>query len=209
MRRFPFSDVPAFAIFKTLDTPSKVQHFLNTLPINFEPEGETCRSPLRVLNNGTAHCFEGAALAAAVFWYHGRIPFLLDLETTQKDESHVVAPFREGRYWGAVSKTNHGVLRFRDPVYRNVRELALSYFNEYFLDSGEKTLRKYSKEPLNLVEFEDEWLVADYPLWGIHDELVCAPHIKIAPARILKHLRPADRIEIKAGMLTEWKKKKT
>ena len=164
MRHFPFLNIPEFKIFKKLDSPAKAQDFLNSLPINFEPEGETCFSPLRSLEAGTAHCFEGAALAAAIFWSHGRAPLLLDLETTLKDESHVVALFKEGRYWGAVSKTNHSVLRFRDPVYKSIRELAMSYFNEYFLDSGEKTLRSYSKKPLDLLEFEDDWLIADYPI---------------------------------------------
>lgn len=206
MRLFPFPDLPEFTVFKKLHSPVKVQDFVNSLPINFEPKGDTCRAPLCTLRHGRAHCFEGAVLAAAIFWYHRRPPLLLDLETTHKDESHVVALFREGKYWGAVSKTNHSVLRFRDPVYKNVRELAMSYFNEYFLDSGEKTLRTYSKEPFNLLEFEDDWLTAAHPIWGVHDELVFATHEKIAPERILKHLRGADPIEIKAGTLTEWKK---
>lgn len=180
MRRFPFLDVPEFKIFKKLKSPPRVQDFLNSLSINFEPDGDTCRSPQSTLQHGTAHCFEGAVLAAAIFWYHDRTPLLLDLETTQKDESHVIAPFKEGKYWGAVSKTNHSVLRFRDPVYKTVRELAMSYFHEYFLDSGEKTLRRYSKEPFNLLDFEDDWLTAEYPIWGVHDALVCAPHEKAA-----------------------------
>lgn len=206
MRRFPFPDTPEFKTFRKLDSPAKVQDFLNSLPINFELGDETCRSPLETLRSGTAHCFEGATLAAAIFWYHGRPPLLLDLETMRKDESHVVAPFREGRYWGTVSKTNHGVLRFRDPVYKTIRELVMSYFHEYFLDSGEKTLRRYSKRPLELLDFEDEWLTAEYPIWGVHDELISAPHTQIAPERLLKQLRRADAIEIKAGALTQWKR---
>ncbi len=206
MRQFAFADTPEFKIFKKLDSPAKVQDFLNSLPINFEHGGETCRSPLHTLRNGTAHCFEGAVLAAAIFLYHGRTPLLLDLEATRKDESHVLALFTEGKYWGAVSKTNHSVLRFRDPVYRSVRELAMSYFNEYFLDSGEKTLRSYSSEPLNLLDFEDTWLTVDYPIWGVHDELAYASHQKIAPDPILKRLRRADQIEIEVGKLTEWKR---
>jgi hypothetical protein len=205
MRRFPFSDVPEFRVFKKLDSPAKVQDFLNLLPINFEPGGETCRSPREALRVGTAHCFEGAALAAGIFWYQGRAPLLLDLETTLKDESHVVALFKEGGRWGAVSKTNHSVLRFRDPVYKTIRELVLSYFNEYFLDSGEKTLRSYSKMPLNLLEFEDDWLTASHPIWGVNDELISVSHEKIASDYIFKHLRFADHIEIEAGKLIEWK----
>ena len=204
MRRFPFFQDSEFAIFKKIDSPGKTQDFLNSLSMNFEDDGETCRSPRAVLRNSTAHCFEGATLAAAIFWYHGRAPLLLDLETTSNDESHVVAPFREGAYWGAVSKTNHNVLRFRDPVYESLRELAVSYFHEYFLDTGEKTLRRYSTQALDLTAFEDEWLIAEYPIWGVHDELVSAPHKHILPKRMYAHVRLADDIEIKASTPTEW-----
>ena len=205
MRPFPFSDVSEFQSFKKFNTPAKVQDFLNTLPINFEQDGETCSSPLATLAHGMAHCFEGAVLAAGIFWYHGRPPLLFDLETTDKDEPHVVALFRESGYWGAVSKTNHGVLRFRDPIYKSLRELALSYFHEYFLDSGEKTLCRYSKNPFTLLDFEDDWLTAEYPIWGVHDALAFARHTLIAPKRALARLRRADNIEISAGKLTEWK----
>ena len=134
------------------------------------------------------------------------MPLLLDLETTGADESHVVAPFREGRYWGAVSKTHHSVLRFRDPVYKSIRELAMSYFHEYFLDNGQKTLRRFSKHPLDFRAFADDWLVADYPIWGVHDTLITARHERVASASVLKHLRRADPIEITAGKLVQKKR---
>ncbi len=203
MQRFPFSDIPEFSVFKKLTTPSKVQDFVNTLPMNFEKHGETCHSPLQVLMQRSAQCLEGALLAAAVLWYHGRPPLLLDLETDDSDESHVVALFKENGYWGAISKTNHGVLRYRDPIYKTIRELALSYFNEYFLHNGKKTLRTFSKRPFSLLDFEDEWLIADYPVWNVHDELIDAPHEKIAPDAVMRNLRRADIIEIKAGKLIE------
>ena len=203
---FPFPNVSEFKVFKKLNTPAKVQDFLSALAMNFETDGETCRSPREALLHGTAHCFEGAALAAAVFWYQGRAPLLLDLETTGADESHVVAPFREGRYWGAVSKTHHSVLRFRDPVYKSIRELAMSYFHEYFLDNGQKTLRRFSKHPLDFRAFADDWLVADYPIWGVHDTLITARHERVASASVLKHLRRADPIEITAGKLVQKKR---
>lgn len=206
MRRFPFYGIPAFKAFARLDSPAKVQDFLNTLPINFESDGETCWSPREALRHGSAQCLEGAVLAAAALWYHGRSPLLLDLETASADDSHVVALYKERGCWGAVSKTNHAVLRFRDPVYRSVRELALSYFHEYFLHDGRKTLLSFSKEPLDLLDFEDEWVTADEPVWGVHDGLVNAPHAPIAPERALKNLRPADAIEIRAGKLVEWER---
>lgn len=205
MRRFPFPNIPEFKRFAALDTPAKIQDFLNALPINFEKSGDTCRSPLAALQHGEIHCLEGALLAAAICWYQGRPPLIFDLETTLKDESHVVALFKENTRWGALSKTNHAVLRFRDPVYATLRELALSYFHEYFLDDGTKTLRAYSKKPFDLLDFEDEWLIAEYPVWGIHDELVYAPHVAVAPRVALKRLRPADPIERVAGKSVEWK----
>jgi hypothetical protein len=208
MRRFPFPEAPEFVVFKKLHTPAKVQDFLNSIPVDFGRDGDTCRSPRATLGAGIAHCVEGALLAAAIFWYHGRRPLLFDLETTKKDDSHVLALFREPSGWGAVSKTNHGVLRFRDPIYKTLRELALSYFHEYFLDTGEKTLRRHSKKPLDLLAFEDDWLIAEHPVWGIYEDLADAPHEQIADARAVRRLRRADAIEIEAGKLVEWKKRK-
>ncbi|GMU74321.1 MAG: hypothetical protein AMXMBFR44_5180 [Candidatus Campbellbacteria bacterium] len=205
MRRFPTDALPAFKVFSNLKTPAAIQDFLNTLPFNFEKGADTMYSPKEVLARNTAHCLEGALLAAAILWYHGEKPLLLDLESEHPDQSHVVALFKRDGRWGAISKTNHAVLRYRDPVYKNVRELALSYFNEYFLDSGKKTMRSYSK-PFLLTTLTDDWLVSEKPLWHIEKMLVRAPHESIAPARALKRLRKADAIEIAAGKIVERKK---
>ena len=133
------------AVFKKLDSPNKIQDFLDSLPINFELKGETYMSPRRVLRTKTAHCFEGALVAAAALAYHGKKPLLLDLRTSADDEDHVVTLYRENGYWGAISKTNHPVLRYRDGVYKTPRELVMSYFHEYFMSkNGKKTLREYS-----------------------------------------------------------------
>src|SRR3989344_7563100 len=121
---------PEILVFKKLRTPQKIQDYLDALPINFEDSGETYRSPRRLLGAKEAHCLEGALFAAAVLAYHGQKPLLLDLRTTPRDEDHVVALFRQNGRWGAISKTNHAVLRYRDPVYKDVRELAMSYFHE-------------------------------------------------------------------------------
>ncbi len=164
------------------------------------------RSPLETLKHSMAHCLEGALLAAAALWYHGEEPLLLDLETTLQDQSHVVALFKRNNRWGALSKTNHAVLRYRDPVYTTVRELALSYFNEYFLNSGVKTMRSFSK-PFLLTKFPDDWLTTTKPLWHIERALVRSPHEKIAPVRTLRKLRKADVIEITAGKIIEWRNK--
>ncbi len=202
MRKFPRFDVKEFSVFKRLASPQRIQDFLNALPVNFELGGSTSRSPLAALRRGEAHCMEGATIAAAALWYHGAEPLLLDLKTASKDEDHVVALFRNGGRWGAVSRTNHGVLRYRDPVFRDVRELTMSYFNEYFLDSGVKTLRTYSA-PFSLLRFKDDWLTAGKDIWHVNNALDKSRHFKIL--RKGTRLRRADPIEIDIGKVTEWK----
>lgn len=197
-------------LFKRLNTPEKIQDFLNRIPINFEKDGETCRSPRETIKTNTAHCMEGALLAAAILASHGHQPLLLDLKvfSIKYDSDHVVALFKERGYWGAISKTNHAVLRYREPVYKTVRELAMSYFHEYFLDTGKKTLHSYSK-PFNLNRFKKkDWITDPTDLWYIVDTLDESPHIEIVQKSLVKKLRKADPIEIKAGKLVEWKRKK-
>src|SRR3989344_7059253 len=141
-------------LFKKLNTPAKVQDFLNSIPINFEEDKkDRVKSPLRVLRENNAHCIEGAILGAYILSIHGYKPLLLHLKTTKEDFDHIITPFKINGLWGALSKTNHAVLRYREPIYRNIRELALSFFHEYFNDQGIKTLRQYSKL-LNLNIFE-------------------------------------------------------
>ena len=193
------------ALIKKLNTPAKVQDFLNTLEFNFEEEGEMLKSPILTLRARRAHCAEGALLGAYVLSIHGYKPLILHLKTTKEDFDHVVVPFKEDGLWGALSKTNHAVLRYREPVYKNIKELVMSYFHEYFLDSGAKTLRKYSR-PLNLNIFEKDWYLLKDDLWGIDQELDKIKHYDIAPKKILKKLRKADEIEIKAGKIVEYKK---
>ncbi len=188
---------------RTLDTPEKIQDFLNKLPFNHEKGGETYRSVERTLASGRAHCFEGALVAAAALYLHGSKPLLLDLRTTKGDEDHVVALFKKGKYWGAISKTNHAVLRYREPIYKNVRELAVSYFHEYFLPNGAKTMREFSK-PFDLSKTKFDWLYSKENLFGLIDEIDHSPHENILPNNL--KLRKADKIEIKAGEIVEWPK---
>lgn len=199
-------------VFKKLDSFRKLQDFVNAIPVNFEKRGETLMSPRRILRENKAHCLEGAFLAAAVLWFHGGKPLLLDLKTTDYDFDHVVALSRKDGWWGAISKTNHAVLRYREPVYASPRELAMSYFHEYFLDNGFKTLRSYS-EPFDLAKLSTsevrpriDWLTAEEDLWEIADRLDKSPHHQILDKKTISSLRRADAIEIKAGKLIEWKK---
>lgn len=205
MAPFPTLDIQEFQIFRKLDSPSKVQDFLNRIPQNFDAGRRTCRSPLMALRRNKAHCMEGAMLAAAIFWSHGEKPLVLDLRTTPKDDDHVVALFRHGGRWGAVSKTNHAVLRYRDPIYANIRELVMSYFNEYFLDDGSKTLREYST-PFDLQIYGAEWLTSKKDLWNIPLDLDKSQHFKILTGHGTRNLRLADPVEIKAGKIVEWNK---
>jgi hypothetical protein len=192
-------------IFKKLDTPAKIQDFINTLRPNFERKGETCSSPRVTLRRGTAHCLEGAYLAAAILWFHGYEPLLLDLKSSKNDFDHVVVLFKKGVLWGAISKTNHAVLRYREPVYKNVRELAMSYFHEYFTNhDGKKTLQSFSK-PFNLKKFGKSWITEEDDLWEIGASLDDSPHIDIFNKGFSKHFRKADPVEIQAGKLLEYK----
>lgn len=194
------------ATLKKLSTPIKIQDYLDSLPINWEHNGETYMSPRRVLREKKAHCLEGALLAAAALWLAGKKPLLLDLKTSG-DEDHVVALYREGGRWGAISKTNHATLRFRDPVYLTIRELVLSYFHEYFNDTtGKKALRSYSTTPLDLRKFGTGWVTTEENLYSIVDAIDQARHTRIIPEKIVRQLRKADAMERRAGAIVEWKK---
>jgi hypothetical protein len=194
------------SLFKKLNTPAKVQDFINAIPINFEHDGkDTIKSPIRILRENKAHCIEGALLAAYILSLHGHKPLLMHLKATKKDQDHVVALFKVGGYWGAISKTNHAVLRYREPVYKTLRELALSYFHEYSTDDGTKTLRSYSA-PLNLQTFQDDWMLLADDLWGVDEALDHVRHHEIAPSQNLKKLRRTDPIERAIGKIVEWEK---
>lgn len=190
-------------LLQKLNTPAEVQDFLNGLPFNFETGGETLKSPLFVLREGKAHCLEGALLGAYILSLHGFKPYILHLKATKHDYDHVIAPFKVRGLWGALSKTNHAVLRYREPIYKNIRELVLSYFHEYFLNDGRKTLRQYSK-PLNLNAFGN-WAVMQGNLWDIDKKLDKTKHYDILPKAHIKRLRKADKVEIRVGKVVEYK----
>ncbi|HEX5429570.1 MAG TPA: hypothetical protein VFX17_00635 [Patescibacteria group bacterium] len=187
-------------IFKKLNTPAKIQDFVHRIPTNFEKHGQTLHSPRVLLEKNVAHCMEAALFSAAVLWYHGQPPQLLDLRTIKGDFDHVVALFRYRGRWGAISKSNHAVLLYRDPIYKTVRELAVSYFHEYFLQDGRKTLREYS-DAFNLRRFGQDWITAEDDLWHLDRALDKSPHHKLLDRDHILQLRPADRIQIRAGNL--------
>ncbi|MBP6889119.1 MAG: hypothetical protein KBC83_01975 [Candidatus Moranbacteria bacterium] len=191
-------------LLKKLSTPGKIQDFLDALPMNTEEHGDTCHSPRWVLRENKAHCIEGALLAALALYIQGEKPLLLDLKTKKTDQEHVVALFRKNGYWGALSKTNHSVLRYRDPIYKTVRELALSYFHEYFLvKNGDKTLVSFSR-PFSLELYDHEWMTSEENLFGLAADLDDSPHFKTVPVAHRRLLRKASRVERLAADIPEW-----
>ncbi len=192
-------------LLRSLKTPSQIQNFLDALPMNFELHGETCHSVRSVLKYKTAHCMEGAMLAAAALRLQGRPPLVIDLKATKHDFDHVIAVFKEDGYLGAISKTNHAVLRYREPIYNTVRELVLSYFHEYFLPDGRKTLRSFTN-PIDLSRLDRfHWMASDDDVFDIPHRLDAMKHYPILTAKQIKKLRLADAIERQAGEITEWK----
>lgn len=191
---------------KTLKTPSKIQDFLETLKANFCAEGDTCMSSRQVLRMRKAHCVEAAILACTALRMQGFEPLVVDLTSTKKDFDHVIAVFKKDGKWGAISKSNHAVLKYREPIYKNIRELVMSFFHEYFLDNGKKTLRSYSN-PVNLKRFDHlGWIVSEEDVWYIPQYLAEVKHIPILTKKQIALLRKADKIEIEAGKLMQWKK---
>src|SRR3989338_279566 len=183
-------------ILRSLSTPIKIQDFLDKLPMNWEKECDTHMSPRRVLAARKAHCIEGALLAATALWLAGEPPLIMNVSPRmgKSDDDHVVALYKRNGFWGAISKTNHATIRFRDPLYRTPRELALSYF-----------LECYSK-PLDLRKFGTDWLTAEKDLWHIADALSERKHYFLIPKGNWRYVRPADPMELKAGRLIEWPK---
>jgi hypothetical protein len=194
------------AIFEKLSSPIKIQDFLNATPTNYEKRGETVHSPRMVIREEKAHCIEGAMLAAAVLWYHGEEPLRLNMVPLSYDDGHVIAPYKRNGFWGAISKTNHSTVRFRDPVYASIRELAMSYFHEYSaLKNGVKTLRKYS-EPFNMRQLGTSWITETKSLIRIDHALDDIRHFSMVPKENLPFIKVADQMERRAGDLIEWSK---
>ncbi len=195
-------------VFSRLNSPQKIQTFLESIPINFERKGETNLSPRQVLKRLQAHCFEGAVFAAVALAYHGHRPLLMDFATAYDDEDHSVALFKKNGLWGAISKTNHAVLRYRDAVYKSPRELAMSFFHEYYMWDGRKSLRAYSA-PFDLSKFKPEnWVIrddSDQALDWLMKALAHSRYSEIAPYKAIKSIRPATKFERKALRLIEWK----
>lgn len=189
------------AILAKLKTPEAIQDYITRLPANHEPDGDTCLSVVQAMRQRRAHCIEGAFIAACAFWIHGRKPLLMDMQA-HGDDDHVVALFRSNGRWGAISKTNHIWLRWRDPIYRSLRELAMSYFHEY-VRGGRKTLRSYSLA-VDLRRFDPKlWVTNGDHCWDVGAAMDDVRHYPLLTPAQARRLRPRDAMERRAGKLLE------
>ena len=190
-----------YRLLRSLKTPAGIQRFIDTeINYNKEHEGLTCRSPQRVLRDRLAHCFEGALFAAGALRALGYPPLLLDLEAV-RDDDHVLAVFRRNGAWGALATSNYAGLRFREPVYRTLRELAMSYFADYYNVEGECSLRSFSTRPVNLARFDRiHWMTTEQDLWEIGDYLTFVPHTRLLTPTMSRNLSPMDSRSFAAGL---------
>jgi len=181
---------------RALKTPAQIQKFIDGMEYQ---HADTAWGPRRVLRERKGHCLEGALLAAAALRVNGHPPLVMDLEAV-RDDDHVIALYREGGLWGGIAKSNFAGLRFRAPIYRTLRELALSYFDDYYNLRGERTLRAYSV-PVNLARLDGEhWMTADEDVWCVVDLLLAARHYPLMPHKAARQLPRLDRRSYEAGM---------
>lgn len=184
-----------------LRTPERIQDFVSALPMNFEAGGDTCRSVRETLRHRRAHCIEAAFVAACAIWMAGGEPLLLDFQAVG-DDDHVAALVRRGRCWGAISKSNHVALRWRDPIYRSVRELGMSYVHEYTAE-GRKGLRRVSR-PYDLRRHApSDWVTRREDCWDVAIALDASPHVTLVTPRQSRELRRRDAFERTSDALVE------
>lgn len=183
-------------VLRGLKTPVLIQRFIDAIPYQY---ANTAWSPERVLRERKGHCLEGGLVAAAALRVNGRPPLLMDLEGVQ-DDDHVVALYRERGLWGGIAKSNFAGLRFRAPVYRTLRELALSYFENYYNLRGERTLRSWAG-PVRLERLDEcGWMTSEKNVWCVPEALIAARHYPLFPERVARALPRLDRRSFEAGM---------
>lgn len=188
---------------RSLKDPHGIQRLLDDMPYHLE---DTAWSPRRVLRENTSHCYEGALFAAAALRVNGYPPLLLDFESVH-DTDHVIAIYRVDGCWGAVAKSNFTGCRFREPVHRTLRELAISYFNLYFNLRGERTLRTFSR-PVHLQRFDHlQWMTTDKPVWFVAEYLLTIFHYRLLTPAQEKRLHRVDRRLFRAECLERAEKK--
>jgi hypothetical protein len=180
---------------RSLKDPYGIQRLLDDMPYHL---ADTAWSPRRVLREGTSHCFEGATFAAAALRVNGYPALVFDLEA-EHDTDHVVAIYRVRGHWGAIAKSNYTGCRYREPVYRSLRELAMSYFEVYFNLRRERSLRTFSR-PVNLARFDDrEWMTTEKELWFVAEYLFTIHHFPLLTTAMIKDLHRLDDRSFRAG----------
>lgn len=195
--RFGLTDEEA-ALLRRLGPPHRIQRFLDELA--YDVAGAACRSPRRVLIERRVQCMDGALFAAAALRAQGHPPLIVDLEAVE-DDDHVIAVFRQHGCWGAIARSNYSGLRFREPVYRTLRELAMSYFEHYFNLRRQKTLRRYS-QPVSLARFDRHgWMTSRQDLWYIAEHLCTVPHRKLLLPALERRLSPVEPVLFRAGLV--------
>ena len=186
------------SILRRLDPPWRIQRFLDEL--DYDVAGRACRSPRRVLRERMVQCMDGALFAAAALRVQGHPPLILDLEA-ERDDDHVLAVYRVNGCWGALARSNFSGLRSREPVYRSLRELVMSYVEHYFNLRGEKTLRRYSR-PVDLSRFDDcGWMTSESDLWAIPEYLVGVRHYPLLTTVGERSLGRTDARLFRAGLV--------
>ena len=206
MARRPDLELTAteLALLKRLDTPYKIQLFINAIPANHELGGDTILSVRQVLRQRRAHCIEAAFVAACALWIHGQRPLVMFLDCAPSDFPHVVALFHRRAGWGAISKSNGSHLRYRDPIYRSLRELAMSYFHEYFDKLGHKTLRSYSAA-FDLRRIDPAlWVTSEQACDDAHERLAGLRHYALISARQEGLLSRRDAFERETAKRVEY-----
>jgi hypothetical protein len=189
---------PERQILDQLTSPIKIQNFLDDLTYSADT---FYRCPLRVFRDRTAHCFDGALFAAATLRRIGHPPLILDMIPNDRDDDHLLALCKHGRHWGSVAKSNFVGLRFREPIHRTLRELVMSYFEQYYNVAGEKTLRGFTV-PLNLKSFDKwSWMTSDDNLDRIAKRLDAIRRTDILAPSMIDTLSKIDERSYKAGML--------
>jgi len=198
-KRFGFT-LKECKILSKLNTPKKIQGFVDNLPYNLEEKGDTCYSPRKVLREKKANCIEGAVFAAAALRFHGFPPLIVDL-TSVRDDDHILAVYKIDNHWGSIAKSKYSGLVFREAIHKTIRELALSYFESYFNYEGEKTLRGYSK-PVSLSRFDKlNWMTTENDLFFIEEYLLKIKHEKLITNSMARRLRRVTPLMKEAGEL--------
>jgi hypothetical protein len=192
-------DAGQLKTWQSLNHPFEIQAYLDTVP--YSPDAFN-RSPLRVMRDGLAHCLDGALFAAGALWRLGYPPVLVQmLPVPGTDDDHIVAVYKRHDCFGAVAKSNFVWLRFREAIYRTVRELVLSYFEVYFNSDGMKTLRGY-RAPLSLPALDVlDWMADDRAADVIEERLNHVRRYPLITPEIASELSPMDRTSYQAGML--------